>query len=108
MEILDYAGKVWQLIFIAVSSIVSTTMIYSKFSRDITELFKSEKSLKEALKNDEMKINKNEDEIRMNQKRLNDLEEVNRSNRKIAEEMSEIRVHLLYIKETVDELKAKN
>ena len=78
MELLDSALKIWQVIFILCSGIVATTLVYSRFSNLLVQ----------------------------HEKRISDVEGMASLNTKLIEEMTEIRIHLKYMRESIDELRS--
>jgi hypothetical protein len=78
MELLDSALKIWQVIFILCSGIVALTLMYSRFSNLLVQ----------------------------HEKRISDVEGMASLNTKLIEEMTEIRIHLKYMRESIDELRS--
>lgn len=78
MELLDSALKIWQVIFLLCSGIVATTLMYSRFSNLLVQ----------------------------HEKRISDVEGVASHNHKLVEEITEIRIHLKYMRESIDELRS--
>jgi hypothetical protein len=77
MEILDSALKIWQVLFILGSGLVGLTLMYSRFNNLLSQ----------------------------HERRITDTEKIATINNKLTEEMTEIRIHLQYMRRTIDELK---